>query len=58
MEDKIKKAFLVCLILLLVSVVTNIVLSCRLQSLSKEKEKEKTEIPKEVSPQGNTISEN
>lgn len=36
MEDKIKKAFCVCLILLIVSVVANVAFCCKLHSLTKE----------------------
>lgn len=43
MEDKIKKAFCVCLILLIVSVVTNVTLCCKLRRVTKE---EKTPIEK------------
>lgn len=43
MEDKIKKAFCVCLILLIVSVVANVALCCKLRRVTKE---EKTPIEK------------
>lgn len=43
MEDKIKKAFCVCLILLIVSVVANVTLCCKLRRVTKE---EKTPIEK------------